>query len=82
MFRKVDDLGVVLVLVLMVGVVSAFHPQFVERASLSNMAMQTAFYGIIAVGMVFLLSRGSSTSPSRATSLSLPRSRRCWPRSG
>lgn len=56
--RRFDEAGVLVVLLAMVAVVSAFHPQFVEQASLSNMAMQAAFYGIIAVGMVFVLSMG------------------------
>ena len=36
------------------------QPQYADRDSLSNMAMQAAFYRIIAMGTVFVLLRGSS----------------------
>jgi ribose transport system permease protein len=47
--------GVTMALALMVAVVSAFHPEFLSRDSLVNVGQQAALYGIMALGMVFLL---------------------------
>ena len=54
MFR-VQETGVVLVLVALVVVVGARHSRFVSVNSLTSLSQQSAFYGIIALGMVFLL---------------------------
>lgn len=51
-----NQLGVLVALLAMVGFVSAFHPSFLSPASLINIAEGAALYGIIALGMVFLLS--------------------------
>lgn len=40
----------------MVGVVSAFHPEYVSHASLVNLARNASYFGTMAFGMVFLLS--------------------------
>lgn len=54
--RWFDELGLLIALVAMVGVVAVFHPAFIQVASLSNLGQQASYYGIIAIGMVFLLS--------------------------
>jgi ribose transport system permease protein len=51
-----NQLGVLIALLLMVGVVAAFHPTFVSKPSLLNIGQGAALYGIMALGMVFLLS--------------------------
>ncbi len=56
--RRVEELGILLALVAMVVFVAAFHPSFVGIASVSNLLQQASFYGIIALGMVFMLSMG------------------------
>jgi ribose transport system permease protein len=56
--RAFDELGVLSVLVVLVTVVSLFHPEFLSQASIANMMQQAAFYGLIAIGMVFVLSMG------------------------
>jgi ribose transport system permease protein len=50
------DIPIFLVLVGIVGVVSAFHPNYLQTASLINTARFAAYIGCMAVGMVFLLS--------------------------
>lgn len=40
----------------MVGIVAFFHSSFLQVASLANLGQQASYYGIIAIGMVFLLS--------------------------
>jgi ribose transport system permease protein len=40
----------------MVGAVSAFHPEFLNRYSLINIGTEAAYFGTMALGMVFLLS--------------------------
>lgn len=55
---RFDELGVLAVLVVLVGVIALFHPQFLSMASISNMTQQAAFYGLIAIGLVFVLSMG------------------------
>jgi ribose transport system permease protein len=56
--RSVEELGILLALVAMVVFVAAFHPDFIHIASVSNLLQQASFYGIIALGMVFMLSMG------------------------
>jgi ribose transport system permease protein len=56
--RSFDELGVLSVLVVLVVGVSLFHPEFLSQASVANMMQQAAFYGLIAIGMVFVLSMG------------------------
>jgi ribose transport system permease protein len=52
---RVQETGVILVLVALVVVVGARHSRFVSVKSLTSLSQQAAFYGIIALGMVFLL---------------------------
>ena len=54
--RRVEELGVFVALAVMVGVVGAFHPQFLAIDSVTNLLQQASYYGIIALGMVFMLS--------------------------
>lgn len=42
----------------MVVVIALLHPEFLYRASIANITQQAAFYGLIALGMVFVLSMG------------------------
>jgi ribose transport system permease protein len=56
--RRADELRVLGVLVVIVAVVTVFHPQFLSIASIANITQQASFFGIIALGMVFLLSMG------------------------
>jgi len=51
-----NQLGVLVALVALVAVIAAFHPSFLSRPSLVNIAQGAALYGIMALGMVFLLS--------------------------
>jgi len=50
------DLPVLVVLIGIVGIVSAFHPTYLQRASLINTAQFAAYIGCMSVGTVFLLS--------------------------
>ena len=50
-----DESGVLAVLVTLVVVVSLFHGDFLEVASISGTLRQTAFIAIMAFGMVFLV---------------------------
>ena len=50
------DLPILLVLVAIVGVVSVFHPNYLQKASLISTAQFAAYIGCMAVGTVFLLS--------------------------
>jgi ribose transport system permease protein len=54
----VNELGVLAALAALVVLVAAFHSEFVGIASISNLLQQGSFYGIIALGMVFMLSLG------------------------
>ena len=56
--RGYNELGVAFTLVLMVVVIGAFHPRFVQIFSLANVGQQASFYGFMALGMVFLLAMG------------------------
>jgi ribose transport system permease protein len=53
---RLQDLPLLLVLLAMVGVVSAFHPEYVSQPSLVNLARNASYFGTMAFGMVFLLS--------------------------
>jgi ribose transport system permease protein len=53
-----NELGVALTLGLMIAVVGAFHPRFLEVFSLANIGQQASFYGFMALAMVFLLAMG------------------------
>lgn len=52
---RLQEAGVVGVLIVLVAVVAIPHPSFVGSQSLTNLAQQSAFFGTIALGMVFLL---------------------------
>jgi ribose transport system permease protein len=56
--RSFEELRVLGVLAFIVILVSAFHPQFLYIGSIANITQQAAFFGIIALGMVFLMSMG------------------------
>ena len=51
----VQEAGVIAVLAVVVLVVAVPHHRFVGVQSLTNLGQQSAFFGIIALGMVFLL---------------------------
>ena len=56
--RAIEEMGVLVALVAMVAIVTFFHPQFLPIQSVSNLLQQASFYGIIALGLVFVLSMG------------------------
>ncbi|MBA3844885.1 MAG: ABC transporter permease [Actinobacteria bacterium] len=47
-----------IVLIALCVFVNVFHPRFLGITSIANMSQQAAFYGLIALGMVFMLSMG------------------------
>ncbi len=52
---RVQEAGVLLVLAAVILIVAIPHPRFVGVQSLTNLGQQSAFFGTIALGMVFLL---------------------------
>lgn len=56
--RASKELGIFLVLVAMVSLIGLFNPSFLTVDSFSNVGQRAAWYGIIALGTVFLLSMG------------------------
>lgn len=54
----VKELGIIVVLVLLVVVIGVFRPSFLTAGSLINIGQRSAWYGILALGIVFLLSMG------------------------
>ncbi len=54
----VSELGILVVLVLLIGLVSTVQPNFASLDSLSNFGSRAAWFGIIALGVVFQLSMG------------------------
>lgn len=52
------ELGILLVLFAIIAFIGAFHPSFLQVSSFSNVGQRAAWYGIIALGVVFLLSMG------------------------
>jgi ribose transport system permease protein len=56
--RSVEELGILAALIAMVAVVTAFHSNFLSVVSIGDLLQQASSYGIIALGMVFLLSMG------------------------
>lgn len=50
-----DELGVVVVLLLLVAIVGAVHPAFLSRGNLLATAQNSVYVGLMAVGMVFPL---------------------------
>jgi ribose/xylose/arabinose/galactoside ABC-type transport system permease subunit len=53
-----DELGVLIALAVIVAVIGIPHPAFVEPYNLLQVMGSSAFYGMIACGMVFLLALG------------------------
>ena len=51
-------MGILLVLIIMVAVIGVFNPSFLAINSLANVMQRAAWYGIMALGIVFLLSMG------------------------
>jgi ribose transport system permease protein len=51
-----QEIGVLVSLLVLVGVIGAFNPGFLSRVSVTTVGNQAALYGIMALGMVFLLS--------------------------
>ena len=52
------ELGILLVLVVMVAFIGIFRPNFLTLDSFANVGQRAAWYGIMALGIVFLLSMG------------------------
>lgn len=53
---QIHELGILLALLILIAVIGLARPNFLAAASLVNVGRQTAFFGIMALGMVFLLS--------------------------
>lgn len=53
-----NEFGITVVLIGVVIIIGAFRPGFFSFNSVSNVVQKSAFYGIMALGMVFLLSMG------------------------
>ncbi len=51
-----NELGILIALMLMMAVIGISHPGFLSSRSLTSIANAASYYGILAVGMVFLLS--------------------------
>jgi ribose transport system permease protein len=51
-----QEIGVLLSLIALVLIIGAFNPGFLSRVSFTTVTNQAALYGIMALGMVFLLS--------------------------
>jgi ribose transport system permease protein len=56
--RSIDEIGVIVALFLLVLLLSIFTPAFRSPTNLLNVARQASYFGIMAVGMVFVLSMG------------------------
>lgn len=50
-----DELGVVIALAVLVAIVGAVRPTFLQPSTLLNLSASSAFVGVLALGMVFLL---------------------------
>ncbi|MER3388448.1 MAG: ABC transporter permease [Microcella sp.] len=59
LYRRVfgaSEFGIIATFLFLIAVISVFNPSFFRLNALTNIGEQAAFYGIIALGMVFLLS--------------------------
>src|SRR5579872_4941426 len=56
LFDRFYELPLIIVFVGMVSVIGAFHSQYFSRYSLINLGTGAAYFGTMAIGMVFLLS--------------------------
>lgn len=56
--RLPEEAGVILALAALVGIVGAFHPAFLTPANLITQVGGSAAYGILALGMVFVIAIG------------------------
>lgn len=54
--RSFDEIGTLIALILMVVIIGVFNPEFFEVDSIVNVVRSSTFFGIISLGMVFLLS--------------------------
>ncbi len=57
-FLRTGELGILIVLVLLIAAIGINKPNFLSVASLANFGARAAWFGIIAIGVVFLLSMG------------------------
>ena len=51
----IQTYGIVLVLILMIIVISILNPRFLGLTNIFNVLSQTAIYGILALGMTFVI---------------------------
>lgn len=56
--RVPDEVGVLLALVLVTGIVGIFEPSFVQVSNLLRLIRQSSFFGMMACAMVFVLAIG------------------------
>lgn len=57
-FFRSSEIGILLVLVMLIALVSTVQPNFASVDSLANFGSRAAWFGIIALGVVFQLSMG------------------------
>ena len=55
---RFNELGILLVLVLIFLIIFSFRPSYLSISTLANVGQRAAVYGIISLGMVYLLSMG------------------------
>lgn len=53
-----SELGILMVLILMVVAIGIINPSYISISTLANLGQRASLFGIIALGMVFLLSMG------------------------
>src|SRR6185436_8082288 len=53
--RLPEEIGVIIALIVLVAFVGIFRPNFINPNNLVSLFGNTAFYGMITLGMVFLL---------------------------
>src|SRR5260221_9952970 len=54
-FRLPEEIGVIIALIVLVGFVGLFRPNFLNPNNLISLFGNTSFYGMITLGMVYLL---------------------------
>lgn len=56
--RIFSEFGILMVLILMVVAIGIINPSYISISTLANLGQRASLFGIIALGMVFLLSMG------------------------
>ena len=69
---RTEELGVILALLLLGTILAFSNNHFLQGSNLSQVARQASYYGMMAVGMVFVLGRGAK-SPDLSGTLRIKR---------